>query len=134
MDIIAALRRLLDPLVERTSFVLTGHVPYVSGTRQQYGLLEYHAVLTSGRLVLLGFYQRPGLGTITAEMWSPGHGSGISRVLGGNAVDTRYQVWSYGPAAEVDELVRTIVAEVASWLQTLDSIGGPDAGGLSDAC
>ena len=123
MDLIRALQRLLEPLVAQTSFVLTGAEPLADGARERYGLLEYHGALVKGRIVLLGFYQRAALRILTAEMWSPSYLSGRPPDASTDAVATRYRVWPYDSTTDADDLARTVVAEVASWLESLDSTG-----------
>ena len=128
MDLIGALRRLLDPLVAQTSFVLTGVEPLSVGARGRYGLLEYHGVLTNGSVVLLGFYQRSTLRIVTAEMWSPSYSSGRHPDGSAGSVAMRYKVWPYDSTSDPDDLARAIVAEVTSWLQAVDQTSEPGCG------
>ena len=128
MDLIGPVRSALDPLVANTSFVLTGVEPLATGARGGYGFLEYHGVLNNGSVVLLGFYQRSAMRTVTAEMWSPGKVSGNTVQPSGTSISSRYQVWSYDEIGDVDALAWSIVAEVAAWLKALEPTKGPDLG------
>ena len=127
MDLIGALQRLLDPLVAQTSFVLISMEPLSAGAHGRYGLLEYHGVLASGRVVLLGFYQRSELRILTAEIWSPTDLRGMPPEASVESVAMRYKVWPYDPTIDADELARTVVGEVTSWLQSLDPTSDPDS-------
>ena len=128
MDLIGPLRRVLDPLVANTSFVLTGLEPLVAGAPGGYGFLEYHGVLNDGTVVLIGFYQRSAMRTVTAEMWSPGTVSGNTVQPSGTPIASRYQAWSYDEIGDVDALAWSIVAEVATWLKVLEPTDDPDVG------
>src|SRR4051794_19291888 len=120
MNHIPALRDLLDPLVEQTSFVLSDVAPLDTGTGTSSGSLEYHGTLDDGRLVLLSFYQHSARRTITAEMWGP---DDVLRMLPDASIESiamHHQVWFYSPAADTQALGRMIVAEVTTWLQSFD--------------
>jgi hypothetical protein len=120
VDVIQSLRALLDPLVEQTPFVLDQVAPLDAQTGRTYGVLEYHGTLSDGRIVLLGFYQYLAPRTIAAELWVPGEAPSLRAAAGSGAIVRHRQVWTYGPDTDTPDLVRAIVAEVASWLQSFD--------------
>ena len=129
VDLMLSLRALLDPLVEQTPFVLDQVAPLDAEAGRTFGVLEYHGTLSDGRIVLLGFYQYLAPRTIAAELWVPGEASPLHPAAGSGAIVRHRQVWSYGPDTITLDLVRAIVAEVASWLQffrpTPDTYWGP---------
>ena len=118
MDLIRAIRDLLGPFVDQTPFELTDFQPFDVDANLRFGALEYHGTLNEGWMsVLLGIYQHPARRTITAEMWLP---DGSPRHLLGAGSDSgvlHRQVWVYGPQSDGDALVRSIGAEVTTWLQ-----------------
>ena len=69
MDFIRPLACLLDPMAGQASIVLDAVVPLDAASDKTHGRLEWHAVLTDGRMVLFAVYQHAALRTITAEMW-----------------------------------------------------------------
>ena len=128
MDLIRALRALLDPLVEQTPFILTEFRPLEAEAKIRYGALEYHGTLNEGWMsVLLGIYQLSARRTITAEMWVP---ENALRQPPGASIDSaalHRQVWVYGPQSDGDALVRSIVAEVRNWLEPFGAPIEPDS-------
>jgi hypothetical protein len=118
MDLIRPLRGLFDPIVEDTSVVLDAEDPLPAGNGRAHGLLEYHGALNDGRMVLFGFYQHSAQRTVTAEMWVPDDVIRECPEPSIGAVGRRRQAWSYSPATDAQELARTIVAEVTTWLQS----------------
>ena len=116
MDLIAPLHALLDRLLETTSFVLDEIDPLDTEAGRTYGALEYHGTLNDGRHVLLSFFQLSVQRTIIAEMWIP---DSLGRALSEAGLASkagRRQVWSYGPTTDGEDLTRTIVKEVTTWL------------------
>ena len=125
MDLIQPLRSLLDPIVEHTSFVLDDVRQLVDEHGRTLRLLEYHGFLSDGRLVLLGFYQHAVEQRIVAEMWATDDASQLRPRARDESVARRRRVWSYTPAANAVDLARTIVTEVATWLQCSAPKGNP---------
>jgi hypothetical protein len=106
--------------LDRTSFILDESCPLDGDVDRAFGSLEYRRELKDGRVVLLSFYQLAAQQTLTAEMWIP---EDVRRMLPDASIGSvarHRQVWSYGPNPEVEGLVRAIVAEVATWLQSSD--------------
>jgi len=50
----------------------------------------------------------------------------VSPVARIGSAGRRRQVWSYGPATDAQDLARTIVAEVTTWLQAFGAAREPD--------
>jgi hypothetical protein len=117
MNMIRTLQRLLDPLIERTCFILTESQPLDRRINKRYGLLEYHGTLDDGRIVLLGVYQLAAWRTISAEMWVPDDVRRMPPQASIESVALHRRVWSYDLLTDGDALARTIVAEVATWLR-----------------
>jgi hypothetical protein len=116
MNLICPLRTLLDPLIERTSFVLDDAQEFVDDQGRTHRVLEYHGTLSDGRMVLLGFYQHSGPRIMTAEMWVPDDATRMFLETGRESVARRRRVWSYNAATDPQSLARAIVTEVATWL------------------
>jgi hypothetical protein len=126
MDLIRALRALLDPLVESTSFALSGVDALDADTGARFGFLEYRGVLDDGRIVLLGIYLLSAQQTIIAQMWAPDDVLRMVPEVGTEAVAIHHQVWLYSPIIDAQVLARTIVAEVRTWLQAFGPPSEPD--------
>jgi len=126
MDFILRLRGLLDPFIKNTSFILDEVHPLTTEDSMQ-GILEYHGTLSDGRIVLFGFYQRSAQQTVTAEMWVPDETMRLGPDVSIDSVARRRRVWSYDGRADGENLVRAIVAEVVTWLQSFASTCELDA-------
>jgi hypothetical protein len=131
MDMVRALRTLLDPLIAPTRFTLTEARSLDARNGRRIGLLEYHAQLDDGRTVLLGLYQFSSWRTITAEMWTPEDVRRMPPEASVESAAMHRQVWPYGLLTDGDVLARTIVDEVATWLQPFYSAAEPGSEGQS---
>jgi len=131
MDLISRLKALLDPFVQNTSFILDEVHPLTVEDGGMQGILEYHGTLSDGRIVLFGFYQRSAQQTVTAEMWVPDETMRLGPDVSIDSVARRRRVWSYDGRADGENLVRAIVAEVVTWLQSFASTCDLDAGSPS---
>jgi hypothetical protein len=126
MDMIRTLACILGPVIEQTTFILTERQPLGGRTSRKYGFLEYRGTTHDGRIVLLGVYQITAWRTITAEMWVPEDVRRMPPEASIESVALHRRVWTYDLLTDGDALARTIVAEVATWLQPGD-LTGPDS-------
>jgi hypothetical protein len=120
---ICALRDVLDPLFEHTTFAPLEVWP---------DALEYGGALGDGRVVLFGFYHGLARRTVTAALWTVPAPTSDSGEATRCAVVERHRAWDYGQVTDIDALVRDIVAEVVVWLQLSGLASGPEAGALPD--
>src|SRR4051812_8224190 len=104
MDLIRPLRGRLDPMVASMSIVVDAVDTLDAGADNTRGLLECHAVLSDGRIVLFGFYQDAAQRTITADMWLPGDATQRQPRVRDGSVARRHQLWSYSPITDAQEL------------------------------
>ena len=127
MDLMRALRALLDPPVEHTPFVLAEFQPFDADADIRFGALEYQGTLNDGRMILLlGIYQHPARRTVTAEMWVPENAMRHAPEDGTESGPLHRQVWVYGPQSDGDALVRSVAAEVTNWLEPFGAPIEPD--------
>jgi len=133
MDMVRALRTLLEPLIAPTPFSLTESRSLVAISGRRFGLLEYHGQLGDGRTVLLGVYQFSAWRTITAEMWIPDDVKRMPPEASVESVAMHRRVWSYNLLTDGDALARTIAIEVAIWLQPFSSTTEASIEGSSSA-
>jgi hypothetical protein len=119
VDLIRALRAVLDPLVEHTTFA-----PFAPLEMEPLNV-EYGGALSDGRIALFGFYQFPAERTITALLWTVLDPPSGSPEAAGQVVIRHHRTWGYDPSTHIDGLVRAIVAEVTGWLQPAGPTGGP---------
>ena len=133
MDMVRALRTLLDPLMTPTPFTLTEVRSLIAISGRRFGLLEYHGQLDDGRTVLLGVYQFSAWRTITAEMWIP---DDVRRMLPQASIESvamHRQVWPYDLLTDGDALARAVATEVATWVRPFSSTAESSLEGSSSA-
>jgi hypothetical protein len=125
MDLIAALRRMLDPRMRLTKFVLEDFSPLGASESSEHGQVEYRAELHGGRVVLLGLYQVPARRSLVAELWSPNDLTETSAQVSIDDLAIRHRMWRYDAATDLSELVRAIYVEVVTWLDLIGPMRHP---------